>query len=164
MELIITIVIFSILSAVAYPSYRSIMQNMRVSAMTNDFMAALAYARSEALTRGTSVSVCAASSSAGTSCGTSANWNNGWIVFVDADADGVIANASDRLQVHDALAAGSVVTTTQAFVTYNRSGFTSAGAGNFTLTAPSCSGNSARLINIANTGRADVSATACTLP
>jgi type IV fimbrial biogenesis protein FimT len=164
MELIVTIIILGILAVIAYPSYRTIMQNMRVSSITNDFMATLAFARAEALARGSSVSVCAAADTSDTSCGSSANWNNGWIVFLDPTASGTIGDPSDRLKTHDPLQSGGVINTNQAFITYSRNGFALAGMGNYTITTPSCSGNSAQLINISNTGRADVTSTACTLP
>lgn len=163
-EVIMTIVLIGILAAIAYPSYRAVIQNIRVSAITNDFMATLSYARSEALKRDQSISICPAADSSLTSCGASTDWANGWIVFVDPDADGTIGSSSDRLKTHDALNAGSLISTSIPYITYNRSGFLSAGTGSFTLTAPGCSGNSAQLITLAVTGRAAITSTACTLP
>jgi type IV fimbrial biogenesis protein FimT len=163
-ELLMTLLLIAILAAIAYPSYRSFMQNTRATAVTNEFMSALAYARSEALKRGLPVTVCPASDTNLTDCGNSGSWSNGWIVFVDPDADGAIGNSADRLKTHDQLQGGSVVTSTQARVTYNRSGFLTAGVGSFTVTAAGCSGNSARLITLSATGRANVTTTACTIP
>jgi type IV fimbrial biogenesis protein FimT len=163
-EVIMTIVLIGILAAIAYPSYRAITQNIRVSAVTNDFMATLSYARSEALKRDQSISVCAAADSTLTACGNSTDWANGWIVFLDSDSNGVIATSSDRLKTHDALDAGSLITTSVPYITYNRSGFLSAGTGSFTITVPGCSGNSAQLITMSATGRAAITSTACTLP
>ncbi|MFN7096480.1 MAG: GspH/FimT family pseudopilin [Gammaproteobacteria bacterium] len=163
-EMLMTLVLIGILAAIAYPSYRAVMQNIRVDAITNDFMSSLSYARSEALKRDESISICAAADSSLTSCGNSTNWANGWIIFVDSDADGVIATSSDRLKTHNALDSGSLISSTLAAITYNRSGFLSAGIGSFTITVPGCSGNGAKLITLSATGRASITSTACTLP
>ena len=67
------------------------MRNNRIVSQNNEFIGALNYARSEAIRRSGSVSVC--SSTNGHLFGTT-NWATGWIVFVDANADGTL-NASD---------------------------------------------------------------------
>lgn len=70
MELLITIMIVSILSAVAVPAMREFSVRANVSSNTNDIVVALALARSEAVKRGRNVSVIA----------TGGSWTNGWTV------------------------------------------------------------------------------------
>lgn len=163
-EMLMAMVLIAILAAIAYPSYRGVMQNIRVSAISNDFMTTLSYARSEALKRNQPITICAAANSNFNSCGSNSNWANGWIVFVDTDNNGVIANNSDRLKTHDALTSGSLIISSLPNIIYNRSGFLGSNAGAFTITVPGCSGNSAKLITLSITGRASVTSTACTLP
>lgn len=162
-EMIITLVLITIFATIAIPSYRGIMQSMRVSALSNDFIAALAFARAEAVKRNNYVSICPAADSTFSTCGTSSSWANGWIVFVDVNNNGIIASSSNILKTHDALIAGSTIVTTLNYVEYNRSGFLGSTAGSLTLTVPGCTGNSAVLITLSITGWASVTQTACTM-
>ena len=57
MELIVTLSIVAILSAVAVPAMREFSLRANVSATTNDIVVALKLARSEAVKRGRNVSV-----------------------------------------------------------------------------------------------------------
>ncbi|MCX7607927.1 MAG: GspH/FimT family protein [Anaerolineales bacterium] len=75
----------------------------RLTSATNEFMAALNFARSEAIKRGQSVTLC--KSSTGTSCTASSNWEQGWIAFVDANANGSLDSGETVLRVWPALPA-----------------------------------------------------------
>jgi len=81
-----------ILMTLAAPSFQRQIASSRLSAAANDLQSALARARSEAIRRGSRVSVCA--SSDGVSCSTASTpeWNAGWLVFVDPTRAG--SNAS----------------------------------------------------------------------
>lgn len=78
-ELLVTIAVVAILAAIALPSFTGMIQRNGVSSASNRLMADLGYARSEAATRGTDVSVCPSIN--GTSCSGSAAWESGWIVY-----------------------------------------------------------------------------------
>lgn len=92
-ELMITVSIAAIVLAIAIPSFNIQILNHRSIALGEELATSMNYARSEAVKRGTRVSVCASNN--GTACiGT---WTDGWIVFVDAAvtdnaAAGVIAS------------------------------------------------------------------------
>lgn len=161
-EVLMTLLLAVILAAIAYPSYRSVMQNTRVTAVTNDFMSSLAYARAEALKRNQSVSICAAVDNRFLSCGQASDWLNGWIIFIDPNHTGKIATPADRLKIYSALTSGAIISTAIPYISYNRSGFLAAGAGAFTVTVAGCVGNSARLVTLGVTGRANLTSTACT--
>ncbi|NJA06805.1 pilus assembly protein FimT [Methylococcaceae bacterium WWC4] len=81
-ELMITLTIAGILSAIAIPSFISAVRNSRLTGATNQFVAALNYARSEAIKRGQYVVVRK----------TGTNWESGWQTFVDVDRSGSNAN------------------------------------------------------------------------
>jgi type IV fimbrial biogenesis protein FimT len=81
-ELLVTIAVVAILSAIALPSFTHMIQRNEVSSASNRLLADLGYARSEAATRGTYVSVCP--SDDGTSCADGAAWESGWIVYTYA--------------------------------------------------------------------------------
>ena len=82
-ELMITVIIVSILSAMAAPSYRSIVTDMRMSSEINALINDLNFARSEALKRGQTITVCPATNPTSTTiaCTTTSNWANGWVVL-----------------------------------------------------------------------------------
>ena len=100
-ELLVTISIMAILAAMAFPSFSYSLRNNRVGTQTNDFLAALNYARNEAVTRGRGVSICAANTSSGapTTCGSAADWELGWMVFLDSSTGTSAPTVGDILRV-----------------------------------------------------------------
>ena len=76
----VTVTVLGILLGLAVPSFTAAMRNNRIVAQNNEFIGALNYARSEAIRRSSTVSVC--SSTNGTSCSTTSSWGTGWIFFV----------------------------------------------------------------------------------
>ncbi len=80
-ELMVGIVITGVLLAIGVPSFQSTIASSRVTTSNNDFVSAMALARSEAIRRGARITVC--KSTNGTACVTAGNWAQGWIVFVD---------------------------------------------------------------------------------
>lgn len=161
-EVMIAIAITAIVTVMAIPSMRSLWQNNRASTLATNFASTLAYARSEAIKRGTPVSVCPSSDTlVYSSCGNSGQWNNGWIVFADPKGDGVIADPNQRLQTEQSIQGGASITTTQGRITFQGSGFVSSGLGNYLMRATSCTGNNARLIQLESTGRFSTTDAAC---
>lgn len=90
MELIITIAILAIGVTLAVPSVRVTMANNQIAVANNSIMAGFNLARSEAITRGNAVVICPSNN--GNSCNNN-RWNNGWIVFDDADGNGTMVVA-----------------------------------------------------------------------
>jgi type IV fimbrial biogenesis protein FimT len=84
-ELMVTIAIVAILLALGLPSFEGSMRSNRVATTTNEMLASLALARSEAI-RGSHKSVICASVD-GSTCGAGLDWNDGWIVAADFDRD-----------------------------------------------------------------------------
>lgn len=82
-ELMITVVVIAIGAALALPSFEDITKRNRATTIANTMLSSLAYARSEAASRGTSVQV-------GPTDG--ANWANGWQIIVDGNNDGDFAD------------------------------------------------------------------------
>lgn len=79
LELMITLSVAAILLVVALPSFRDLMHRSRVSSASNELLASLSYARTEAVSRGQMVSMCA--STDGTSCVASKMMEPGWIIY-----------------------------------------------------------------------------------
>jgi type IV fimbrial biogenesis protein FimT len=82
-ELMVTLSVLAILVAIAIPNFIELSVRSNLSGYTNDFIAAVNYARSEAVRRGVPISLC--KSSNGTAC--TGAWSDGWIVFVNTDGD-----------------------------------------------------------------------------
>lgn len=83
-ELMVTVAVLAILSAIAIPSFTSLINSNRLVSQANEVVAAIQGARSEAIRYNQRVYVC--SSSNGSSCSGSSTWN-GWLVFLDANRD-----------------------------------------------------------------------------
>lgn len=84
-ELMITLAIVAIVIAFGVPSFRGMMRNNQIAANSNDFLSSLNLARSEAIKRGVGWRVVMCPGTQAGCAGTA--WGNGWIVFVDADAN-----------------------------------------------------------------------------
>ena len=89
-ELMVTVSILAILMAVAIPSFQSMIASSKLTTATNDFMATLGQARSEAIRRGSRVTVC--KSADGSQCVTTGDWEQGWIIFNDSVRSGSSAS------------------------------------------------------------------------
>jgi type IV fimbrial biogenesis protein FimT len=84
-ELIIVLVIASILVALGLPQFGDMVKDNRRAAEVNRFVTSLNLARSEAIKQRATISLC--KSTDGASCNAGANWEDGWIVFVNTDGD-----------------------------------------------------------------------------
>jgi len=99
-ELLVTSVIAGALGTGAV-SFVSLMQDTRMTTAVNSMMGDLALARSSAITRNASVTVC--KSRDGSSCTDAAGWHEGWLVFaddnnnLDVDAGEMILHVQERL-------------------------------------------------------------------
>lgn len=81
------------------PAFRDTLNNNRITTQVNRLISDVQLARSEAMRRGERVVLCRSSnpgSSAPQCGGSSGQWTEGWIVFVDANKDGSF-NAGDDL-------------------------------------------------------------------
>ncbi len=130
-ELMITLAIAAILFATAAPSMRSSIQENRMVTQINELQASLSLARSEAIKRNASVTVCPRRDDDSDSC--SGSWKNGWIVFVDDNANGSIDGA-EILRVHGAISSNNSLTFSQTYVSYANTGLAEVGSSEtFTL-------------------------------
>jgi type IV fimbrial biogenesis protein FimT len=86
-ELLVSITILAILVAIAVPSFRDAALSSKLTAFASDLVASTQIARSEAIKRNQTVSLCA--SSDGATCDGPAGWQAGWIVLL-ADGTTVI--------------------------------------------------------------------------
>jgi type IV fimbrial biogenesis protein FimT len=132
-ELMVALAIVGVATAVALPSFQSMVRDTRLTSQANDMLSALKFTRSEAVKRNARVTMC--KSDNGTACSVTdsatGNWQGGWIVFADGGAVGVIDATDTILQVHGALASSTLIGdgSVNNFVSYAGSGQTSAAGG-----------------------------------
>ena len=164
-ELIITAAILVIVLGFAVPSFESIIQNNRSVSLSNDLVASLYLARSEAVKRGVSVSVCGAQDTNYNSCGN--NWDLGWIVFVNPDENTSISGGVTEpiIRVQQLSTGNPSITPSpaNAIVTYNNQGFAAASSANMSIgiSTSGCTGNNARTLSIGLTGRITSTKVSC---
>ena len=82
-ELLVTLAVASILAVSILPNFSALVAQERSSVLTNTLAGALAYARSEAVTKQANIITC--QSNNGSECNRSGNWHNGWIIFTDTN-------------------------------------------------------------------------------
>lgn len=80
-EAVMSLAIVGVLTSLAVPSLRDVTRNSRMTTEVNGLMAALNTTRSEAIKRGSAVTVC--KSPSGTKCSDDSEWREGWIMFTD---------------------------------------------------------------------------------
>ena len=168
-ELMVTIVVAAIILTVAIPSFKEIIDNNRLVTQVNAFTTSLAMTRSEAIQRAQQVTMC--KSANGTSCTTSGNWEQGWIVFEDVNGDGS-NSGDDTIRVFSGLPTGYTVRVSGNFsdwLAYSRTGMStgSSGAGVaaiFRVCTADAVTTKSRAIDINTTGRARLVANAASCP
>ena len=143
-ELIFAILILSILTVIAVPSFRDASLSGRLSAISSDLYTSVQLARSEAIKSNAATTLCP--SNDGTTC--SGAWKNGWIV---RDAGGTVIHSGA------ALPAGFTVSQTGgiANLTFQPIGV-GVTAATFTICRDTPMGNQNRVISVLATGSASV--------
>lgn len=115
-ELLITMTVLGILAGLAFPPIMEFVQINRLTGQVNQFTGLLYYARSEAVRRGTRVTVCRSSDLS--SCSTSTNWENGRIVFVDGSTAGTKDGTDEVLRKQEYLTGSNTLRGSDAFTNY----------------------------------------------
>jgi type IV fimbrial biogenesis protein FimT len=109
-ELMVTITVFAILTALAVPSFVDFMKRNTVTNQTNEFLGALRFARSTAVTRGTIVSICPSttSSNAAPVCASNGSFDTGWLVYTTKTAGAAYATTDELLRVGQSVTGASI--------------------------------------------------------
>ena len=107
-ELLVPLAVISILIANSLPSFSALIAQERTTLITNTLSGALAYARSEAVTKQTTIITC--QSNNGLECNFSENRHNGWIVFIDKNRNKLREPEETLLRAYAATGGGTQVT------------------------------------------------------
>lgn len=158
LELVFTMVIVAVLASLAVPSYDRLIKEGRKSSELKNFLGSLFMARSEAVKRGLRAVVC--TSTNGASCDNSANWDSGWIVFIDTNSNDTLDSGEQVIHVGAALDNGSslIGTTNVATMIRYQSNGDSLESGSFTF-CDSRGASEAEAILLTASGRPKISET-----
>jgi len=170
-ELMITLVVVGILLAAALPQLETFTKNNRLASQTNDLVAAIQLARTEAVKRGVNTVVCASTDQASCS-GNNADWVSGWLVFSDFDLDDTVDAGADAtlceptedcvMRTVTGLSYDSTVAASAATLRFLPTGLASNG-GNVTidLVAHDCERDQVRRVTITTQGHTIVTTRNC---
>lgn len=156
-ELMVTVAIMGVLSSIAIPSFTTLVQNTRISTRANDLLKSFYFARSKAVKDGIRYVVCPRASN--TSCATTvgSTWSNGWLVYVDANANTMldvgerIASVSGEASPNTANGSNGL----GAAVVFHPSGFLMSGQGTIAV-CDSRGAAESRVLTVAATGRPSI--------
>jgi type IV fimbrial biogenesis protein FimT len=138
-ELAIVLAIVAILMRVAAPGMSRTVAARALAAQSSEFMAALRFARAQALQRGAVVTVCA-SAAAGPplACQAAgpADWRHGWIVFADLGRRGVLDADDPVLRLQQPLAITGGVAGTRGSISFTAAGFSTDASSHYLFSPP----------------------------
>jgi len=129
-ELLVALVILAILAAIGMPSFNEMISNNRMLAETQTLTNGIKMARSEAIKRGSAVTICP--SNTGLGC-TDTPFDDGWMVFIDNTTPGTVDTAThfsaggDIILYHSQQSQGQVEIDlddpTNPYIRFNSQGF-----------------------------------------
>lgn len=165
-ELMATLAIVSVLATLAMPSFRDIANANRAASLANELVAALNFARSEAVKRGVAVTVCktADPDAASPACSAAGDWTSGWQIFTDSGALGSVDGGDSRLRVKQpSWEGGSIVgdANFSNYVAYLPSGVSQGSSGSGGGSLAICVGNVQHKVVVNSTGRIHVDKGSC---
>ena len=110
-ELIVILAVVAVLATWAVPNFQGMFENMQLNSSVNRLSASIGWARAEAIRTQTPVVVTPKSGS----------WGNGWIIFLDANGNGVQDAGEETLKEEEGFP-DSVTVTNSNRVSINPSG------------------------------------------
>ncbi|MEK7344302.1 MAG: GspH/FimT family protein [Pseudomonadota bacterium] len=132
LEALVVLALLGILVSLAAPAMTDLRARHQVQAQAEGFLGSLVLARSEALRRQQRVSLCV--QAANHSCDASDHWQQGWLVFVDANDNGLREAEEALIEVHAALPTAvrlDAASTAKAYFSYSAEGRSASTSGAF---------------------------------
>ena len=163
-ELLVVIAIVAVLTTLAAPSFKALLQSNSMSSSVNTFMADLRYARSEAIRRGGWVVMCRSNlpEAAYPTCsgGSIVGWESGWIVFHDENNNGQKTNAEPLLRAQGPITSVNTIAETGPATVFR---FTATGRLNLAAatsvqfgSSPEFANTDQRIVCVSPSGRARI--------
>lgn len=105
-ELMTSLMIAGMVLGFGIPSLTAFLDNNRMAAASNDLVTSIHLARTEAVKRRATVTVCASTTWADAAPDCDLAGGGGWIVFVDTDGDVAVGGGEDVIASHPPVAEG----------------------------------------------------------
>lgn len=165
-ELMITVTIVGIIAAFGIPSFQEMLYQNRATSLANELAASLNLARSEAIKRGKTVTMCKSDNidDENPDCSTVTTWNTGWVIFVDLDSDGVIDGTDTRLKIGGPASNNATIdggSNYSDFIRYLPNGVSKGDGGLANGSLQICVDHVGRSIAISSTGRLRITKGTC---
>lgn len=148
-EFMVALLVVGVLAGLAIPSFRSMLVRRQVDLAVGILLTDFSFARSEAIKRGHSVTIC--QSASGQDCDASpGSWHQGWIVFdnpqgLDTVGTHTILRRQGRVEGITALA-HEIPARTERYIHYRPSGIAPGYDNRFIVTADATLTGGARLV------------------
>lgn len=144
-ELIITLIIVAILSAIAIPTLNQTYKNKKISSNMSSFISDVHFTRSESIRLGGNVIMCSSDSpedlNPKCSSNSTQNWANGWIIVKQMDN-----NNFKSLRIQKKITGLDKISSDINTITFNANGRISSLTGSFLFGGDSYSNNIQRLV------------------
>jgi type IV fimbrial biogenesis protein FimT len=128
-ELLTTIAVTAIGLSLVIPSFDTVVSNNRRASAVNQLVSTLHLARSEAITRNQQIAICP--SADGASC--AGDWDDGWLLYADANRDEVLDEDEEVLGTSAAAARLTITTADFPVIAYTPAGRIADAEGEFTF-------------------------------
>lgn len=161
-ELLVTIVVVIVLTGFLVPSFHKLLMTNRLTAVANEMLGAMRYARSEAVIAKQRITLC--KSTDGVQCAQDGGYDQGWIIFQDAGVLATLDGSDQLLRVFPATDDVSMFgnSLVSSYVSYVPSGEARLASGAFQAgTIQICSGDAGRKLILSSTGRARIERVVC---
>lgn len=165
-ELLVTISVIAVLAGIAAPSFVRLIADNTLSTQVNSLLADTRFARSEAIKRGTSVTICPSSDpdAASPACSGS-DWKTGWIVFVDTNGNNARDVGDDLLRRQEKFNGSYAITgvsgSTVSFWRFNSEGRIAGNPNGLMFSGPA-SASQNRYLCVSSSGRVKLAAKGAT--
>lgn len=123
LEALVVLALLGILATMAAPAMSDLRARQQLQAQAEGLLDSLVLARSEALRRQQRVSLCAKASDS--TCDANGHWQQGWLVFVDANNNALHDEGEVLIEAHAPLPAAvqlGVTNTVKAYFSYGAEG------------------------------------------
>jgi type IV fimbrial biogenesis protein FimT len=149
-ELLVVVTVMGVLLAIGIPSFTSFIRSQRIKTASFDVFSTLVFARSEAITRNTTVTITP----------TGGSWSNGWkVTYVDASSTTQLLRTQDSLP--SITVAGKAGGAAPTLVAYRGSGRLNTTATPYFELSATGETTAIRCITVDPSGRPNSKASAC---
>lgn len=131
LETLVVLALLGVLVSLAVPTVKALTDQHQLQAQAEGLFSSLVLARSEALRRQHTVTLCPR---AGPLCDANSPWQQGWLVFVDANRNGRRDEGETLIEARETMPPGvliGVTSTVKAYFSYGPEGRSMATSGAF---------------------------------